>query len=598
VSSRERQELFSDPPEHAQGDELDSIGLSEGGRRPTSRRRRPGSERVSRHGNERDSDSSTGGRSKREKQARAKRQVRKLIPVGVLLGLIILGIVAWQIPGWIRGGFLGELSSSDAYTRENAVLNLSDPASASALQARLQGGKFSEAGGAAAVALARIDPRRSTAGLEALTAAAGSKDPEVRLSAAHGLGLYGQPQAVATLAKLLKEDDKKIVRAQAARSLGMIKSPESVAALISQAQSQKEVRDAALAALLTAACPAARDELVKGLGAPSSEMRAACRRALIATDQDRQVSATDIAGLLASEEDAVRAGAISFLALSGNGKLFEDAVNKALTDKSEVVRAAAAEAIGLREWKSLAGKLEKLVSSAEEKAKVKTAAAKALGEMRKLTSVPALASLLADTAQEEVARLAAADALVAICKAKHNSFMRQVGTYEEDERASHLAVALEKPDMRWKLLEQLVAACPSFKSKELKSSGFAAMKALCGRFKLAEKPEVWKTWMENKLADARVLGQISKLLERAYEIKKKKDPASLNQAFAMVVQAMKLAKGLRKKADKDDEKYFQGLFEDLCKKIRLDPKKELLKADVPEKKEAAGEKKEKEEKQD
>ncbi len=595
VGARERQELFSDPPEHAEGDDLDGIGLSEGGRRPTSRRRRSGPERISRRGSERDSGSSSTGRSKREKQALAKQKVRKLIPAGVLLVLIILGIVAWQIPGWIRGGFMDELSSADAYVRENAVFNLSDPASASGLQVRLQGGKFSESGGAAAVALARINPRRSSAGLEALTAAAGSNDPEVRLSAAHGLGLCGQPRGVEALAKLLKEDDKKIVRVQAARSLGMIKTPESVAALISQAESQKEVRTAAQAALLTAACPAARDELVKGLGASSSEMRAACRRALIASDQDREVSATDITRLLASEEESVRAGAISFLALSGDDKLFGSAVEKALTDKSEMVRAAAAEAIGLRGRTSLAGKLEKLVTNAEEKAEVKAAAARALGGMRKLDSVPALAGLLADGNQEEVARQAAADALLVICSAKHNSFMRQVGTYEEDERASHLAVALEKPDMRWKVLEELVAACPSFKSKELSSKGFAAMKALCGR-KLAEKSEVWKTWMDNKLADARVLGQISKLVEEAYEIKKKKDTDSQNRAFAAVEKAMKLAKVLRKKADEDDTKYFQGLFGDLCRKIGRDPKKEMLKEDAPENKKTTEEKDEKKEK--
>ncbi len=581
VSSRERQELFSDPPEHAEGEQLDNIGLPEERRRPTSSRRR-GSERTNRRASERESASSSAGRSKREKQDWAKRKVKKLLPLGILLGVIILVLIGLQIPGWIRGSFMSELSSSNAQTRESAALNLADPAAAGGLQAKLESTKFEEAGGAAAVALAKIDAQRSDAGLEALVAATGSEKIETRLAAAYGLGLYGLPAAVEPLAKLVKTDEKKLVRVQAARSLGMIRSPESISALISQSESQKEVRDAAVTALLTAACPEARDQLVQGLGSASSQMREACRRALIATDQDQQVSQADIKKLLESETPEVRAGAVSFLALSGKSDVFTAAVTKALEDKSEIVRASAANAAGLRRFKPALGTLEKMVKE-EENAEVRTAAARALGQFRKISSVAPLAECLADGSAPEVVRLAAADALAAVCNPKANPFRRQVGGFEEGERASHLSVAIKSPDTRWKALEVLVAGCPGFKSKELKSKGYAAMKALCGR-RLGEKPEIWKTWLDKKQTDAATLGHISALVEEAYKLKKQRQETA---AFDKMAAAMRLSKALLKKADDDDRDYFQGLFGDLCSKIGKDPKKEINVTDPEPKPEEA-----------
>lgn len=567
VSSRERSELFSDPPEHADGEELDSIGLSEGRRRRGSSRRR--SERTGRRGSEREAGAGVA-RSKREKQNWARRKVKKLVPLGILLGVIILVLVCLQIPGWIRSGFMNELASADIYTRENAALNLSEPAAAPGLQARLENDKFEEAGGAAAVALAGIDPRRSDAGLDALAAACASNKVETRLAAAHGLGLYGQPAAVEALAKLLKGDEDKVVRVQAARSLGMIRSPKSVEALISQADAQKEVRDAAVVALLTAACPEARDQLVQGLGSGSRQMREACRRALIATEQDKQVSEADVRKLLTSAKPEVRAGAIGFMALSGKGDAFAQAVKTALDDKSETVRTAAVEAAGLRRFKPALGKLERMVVE-EKDSGVRAAVARALGLLQKLSSVVPLAKVLADGSAPETVRLAAADALVAVCNPKANPFRRPVGQFEEGERAAHLSVAIKEPDLRWKAVEVLVAGCPGFKSDELKTRGYAAMKAVCGR-KLGPKPEIWQAWYQKKMADARVLGRISALVEEAYQLKKQKQETP---AYNKMEAAMRLSKALLKKADPADLKYFQGLFGDLCGKIGKKPKDEI-----------------------
>jgi HEAT repeat protein len=604
VSSRERHELFSDPPEHADAEELDNIGIEGSrGRRKTSRRassERTGrrvSERGSRRGSQRD-DGAGPGRSKREKRDWARRKVRKLVPVGVLAGLVVLGLIATQIPGWIRGAHLDKLSSSNPYIRESAVVNLSeDDAALDGLLAAVQNRKFDEAGGAAATALGLHHNRDGA--LQRLKTAAASEKPDARASAAYGLGLTRNPEAVEALAKMLAGDEQKAVRVQAAHALGMIKSPKSVEALISQAQSESDVRDASLRALLTAACPEALDQLIKGLGSPTPEMRDACRGALLATGA--HVSAADLKKLLAADSAAVRAGAVGFLALGTDNKLFEEMVPKALGDTSEPVRVAAAEAVGLRRWKKGREPLEKILLAETEAPEVKIAAARALGRIHQLESVGPLSKVLANPQQMEAVRLAAAGALKQVANKRHNPFRRPVGSFEEGERASHLGVAMKKPDPRWEALQALVAGCGSFKGEKLEQEGFDAMRALCGR-KLARKPDVWQAWMANKTEDAKVLGHISSLVEEAYEIKKSKDTASQNKAYDKVTQAMKLSKALLKKSDDDDRGYFRGLFDDLCRKIGLDPKKEVEKPDAgePKKEEPKKEegKKEETEKQD
>ena len=96
------------------------------------------------------------------------------------------------------------------------------------------------------------------------------------------------------------------------------------------------------------------------------------------------------------------------------------------------------------------------------------------------------------------------------------------------------------------------------------------------------------------MSDARVLGQISAMVEEAYKLKKQRQETP---AYKKMEAAMRLSKALLKKADVDDRDYFQGLFGDLCSKIRKDPKKEINVVD-PEPKPEDTEKDKKEEKKD
>ncbi len=561
ISSRERHELFSEPPEHENGDDLDSIGLHEGGRR------RSGRGAVSEQGSRRDSERETAsgaGRSKREKRAWARRKVRKLIPLGVLLGLILLGVVGFMIPGWIRGSHLDRLESSVPFTREHAAHNLGGSSSAlGELSTKLETGKFEGSAGAAALALSRC----GEAGIEKLTTAAASKSAEARAAAAFGLGLTRSPAAVPALTKLVAGDGENAVRIEAARALGLIKSPDSVAALVGQAEAQKEVRSVALESVLGAACKEAKDQLAAGLGSPTAEMREKCALALMTLDESYWPADAELRKLLESKKAAVRAGAMDFLALKGGG-LFEEMVPKALADESEVVRAAAAGAAGMRRWTKAAEKLEKMILDDAEKLPVKLAAAEALGRIHRLESAAPLARCLVEAKQHESVRLAAAEALIVV--GIRHKFRRQVGKYGEEERASHLAAAIEKPDIRWGALEVLVEGCGSFGEK-VGPQAFKAMKNLAGR-RLGAKPDIWQGWMARKKEDAAVLGHISHLVEKAYKLGKQHP-----KARPLVVEAMELSKELAKKAEPQDQDYFKGLFEDLCRKVGLDPEKEIKK---------------------
>ncbi len=570
ISSQERHDLFSEPPEHESGDDLDSIGLHDGGRRPSSRR--AVSERGSRRGSQRES-SSSGARSKREKQNWARRKVRKLLPLGVLLGIILLGGIAFMIPGWISGSRLDKLESSVPFTREQAAHDLGRSGSAlDELQAKVENGKFDGSAGAAALALSRC----GEAGIKRLEAAAASKGPEARAAAAFGLGLTGHPSAVPTLAKLLAGDDESSVRIEAARALGQIKSPDSVAALVAQAEAQSEVRGPVLAAVLGAACKEAKDQLAAGLGAPTGEMREACSLALLTLDPGYWPDDAELRKLFESKKAAVRTGAVQFLELKGGG-LFDEMIPKALADEAETVRAAAAAAAGACGWKQAAGALEKMLLDEAEKLAVKLAAAAALGKIHRLESAEPLARCLVDAKQHESVRLAAAEALIAV--ARRHKFKRETGKF--DGEASHLAAAIAKPDIRWEALKVLTAGCDSFGAKA-GPKAFEAMKRLAGR-KLAAKPEIWKAWMTRKQEDAEVLGHISHLVEKAYKLGTKHP-----KSWPTMKEALDLSKELYKKAEPQDQDYFKGLFEDLCAKTRLDPKEEIKKGPTekePEKKE-------------
>jgi hypothetical protein len=344
-----------------------------------------------------------------------------------------------------------------------------------------------------------------------------------------------------------------------------------VAALTAQGGAEDDIRLAAVASVLTAACPEAREQLVAGLGAASEEMRIACRQALLASGSDANVGKDELLKLSASEKPAVRAGAVRLSALLRGGP-FAEILPKALADQSEVVRTAAAEAAELRGATSACEALEKAVAAPEENLQFRVAAARALGSLGRLESLPALAACLATAGGPDEARAAAADALAAIGR-KHK-FWRLTAKGEFNDSLTHLKLYLRTPDPRWSALATVIGGCDSFKG-ESATRGFAALQVLAGR-KLAPKPEVWKAWMGRKLEEGRALGEISHLFEEAYKAGTKNADAR-----PKAEAAMRLAKGLRKKAEEEDRAFYQALFEDLCRTLGVDHKKEILKEDPP-----------------
>jgi HEAT repeat protein len=522
-------------------------------------------ERYTRRGSEREAPASSK-RSKRERQEWARQKIRKMIPIAVLLGVAAVGGVGLMVPGWIRKARLNELHNGDAFARERAAVNLAAGGALGDLLAKVKAGKFEEAGGAAAMALARSGPP----GVEQLAVAAGAEALEARLSAAYGLGLSRSPAAVEPLAKLLVNDKEKAVRLEAARALGMIRAPAAVKALVAQAQAESEVRAVVCESLLSAATGGARGELVAGLGASTEEMRRACALALMAVEAS--LTAEDVKRLAGSEIASARAGAVGLLSMMPDGP-FDEIIPKALEDESELVRSAAADAVGMRRWEKAAPLLEKLVLAEEEKAQVKASACRALGRLGKLSSAMPLAKCLADAYQMEAARVAAAQALVAV--GRRHKFERLTAKGEFNDHPTHLKLALKSPDVRWEVLKVLAEGCASFKGEKMTEAGFQAMGAMAGR-KLAPKADVWQAWMTKKLEEGKALGEIYYLVDAAYKLGKNND-----QARPLVEKALDLARGLRLKSEPDDEAFFGGLFADICAMLGLDPKKAMGKTEPP-----------------
>ncbi len=517
VSGHEREDLLNEPPEYQSSDRLDTIGLEtdQGSQVPRSASGRRISSRRSGAGGISPSD-------RLKKQEWAQARLKNLKAIGwAAAGVAVLG-VACYIPVFIRNGRLSALRSAKPAERMQAAVNLGELRSGLDQVAGILRGcqtpeDFAGRGGAAALALALAGGE----GFSRLQAFSEEKDnPVARLCAVYGLGLTRNPEAAGPLAARLADNDT-AVKIQAARSLGMIRSPEAVRALVGQAQGLAEVREAAVEGIFSICCSASpdqipnrdaiKDELVKGLGAPTPKMRQACGRALIMID--RVPSDPELLERTASDDPAVRAAAVEFIGLIG-GKLFDVVIPKALEDKAPEVRAAAASAVGLRRWAPGAEAVEKLVASAAEPLEVRQAAAEALGAVGRLESVVPLArALTMDTTERaDGVRLAAAASLSAIGKANHPR--RLTAPKENNDLLTHLKLSARTPDPRWAALEILVAGCGDFGAK-VGPEAFQAMNDLAWR-KRVPKAEEWKEWMAKKSEEARSLGLLSKRFEEAY----------------------------------------------------------------------------------
>jgi HEAT repeat protein len=559
VSPGERHALFSEPPEHQPGDELDSIGLQQEPRRKDSRRvaDRLGVRSTSRkselpaaagrHSSRRD-EPGGGARSQRERRKLAARKLKKLLPAAVLAGLVLLAVIGLMIPGWITGVLAARMDSASAPERAAAAHALATSGRGlDQMLGRLQTGKPDGSAGAAAVALAKS----GAGGLDRLRKAVESARPETRAAAAWGLGLTRNPEAVEPLARLLAGDTEKTVKIQAARALGMIQAPGAVAALVGQAEAEMDVRVAAVDAVLTAACTAARDQLVAGLGASDGDMRSACARALMATEQEELISEADIRKLFASERAEVRAGVLRLLQYRQGG-LFAELVPAALADRSELVQEVAADAAALRGQASALEPVEKLAADPAAKPKAAAAAARALAVMGRRSSALILAKAITDGNRMAEVRLAAAESLAAL--GKRLGFVRLTAPGEFNDEGTHLKLSMRDPDPRWEALGLLCDACDSLGETRLTEAAFEAMRQLSGR-KLAPKAELWKPWMEKKRTEAVELGRASFCMEKAAELGKN----ARTEAAKHQDEAREIIDRLLAGADEDDREFFASL---------------------------------------
>jgi len=562
VRGPEREELVSEPPEYQSSDKLDTIGL-ETDRGAAGVGRSPSGRRISSRRLEEEGLSA----SQRKKQEWAQARVRMLKPAAWGLAAAAVIGVACYVPVLIRNDRLSRLGHANPLVREDAAINLGELQSGlDQLAARVEAAQeFEKVGGAAALGLAFAkDP-----GFNRLKILTTSTNPVARRAAAFGLGLTGRPEAVAPLVERLA-DPEGLVKIQAAKALGLIRSAAAVKALLEQAQALSEVREAAADSLRTIACTdrpgqlaglaEIRAELVKGLRAPTPQMRQAAGRTLIMLDQ--VPAEAELLESIESKDPAVKAGAIEFLGLIG-GPIFDLTIPKALADKAAEVRAAGAAAAGLRRWAQGADALEKMAVSAEEPVEVRAAAAEALGLIGRLESVGPLAKavVMAETKVAEPARLAAARALSAVGErnpTKSFSVSRKVDPTEANDLLTHLKLAARTPDPRWPALETLVAGCDNF-GEAVGPEAFKAMNDLARR-SLAAKPEVWKAWMTKKQEEAKALGQASYLYETGYPARNKRDKEARNEGFKLCCQARQIVEALRARCDPDDKEFFDAIF--------------------------------------
>ena len=562
VSGREREDLLAEPPEYQSSEKLDTIGLEHGSGRPGSSRKFTGS--SSRRESE-----SLGTQSRRAKQEWMRSKLRLVKPVLLGIAVLIAIGIACYIPLSARNKMLAQLHHGEPYVRENAAINLGERHSGlDQLYAKVQGGApdgFEGPAGAAALGLAWAGED----GFSRLKALAGSQNPVARRSAAYGLGLTGRPDTVELLVTLLADQDG-AVKLQAAKALGRIRAAGASKALLAQADSEMSIREAAIAGLLTSACADARPELIKGLTAPTAEMRQAAGRALILIDQIP--SDTELKDLVGSKDPSVKAGAIEFLGLIG-GAVFDEIIPQCLEDKAPEVRRAAAAAAGLRRWDKGTASLEKLVAAKEANAEVRQAAAEALGQIGKLESVVPLAKAVVDIGLTEKARIAAAKALITIGNAWPVETMHAKG--EVNDYLTHLKLAAKSPDVRWAALEILAGGCDSF-AGDLADPAFNAMGALARRDR-AKKADVWKDWMAKKLDEAKALGQASYIFDRGYALGKR-GQNFWNQAIETMRPAYKIVKELREKCEPDDKEFYETLIRDMRQTYNEDEPKPKSKA--------------------
>jgi HEAT repeat protein len=136
----------------------------------------------------------------------------------------------------------------------------------------------------------------------------------MRASAAHALGVIGDPRAIDGLALLLR-DERYFVRVVAARAMGQIGEPALARVLEMTASSTPALRESAIEALGSINSPRAISRIIEALSDPSNGVRSAAVRALGESGSEQGVS--QLIAILRDDQNPLRAQAGASLARLG-----------------------------------------------------------------------------------------------------------------------------------------------------------------------------------------------------------------------------------------------------------------------------------------
>ena len=219
----------------------------------------------------------------------------------------------------------------------------------------------------------------------ALTAALKDSDKEVRETAMHALIQLRDPSIFEPLVQALK-DTSPDVREQAAHGLGQLRDKRAVDPLVaSLTDKTPDVREAAASALGQLKDPRAVDGLIAALKDENADVR---EQAVFALSQLRDKRATvAIGGLIKDSNPDVREQAVFALGQLRDASAIEG-LTVALRDEKPGVREQAAFALGqIRDPRSVSPLISALK---DENAEVREHAAFALGQIRDKAAVEAL----------------------------------------------------------------------------------------------------------------------------------------------------------------------------------------------------------------
>ncbi|HNI18581.1 MAG TPA: HEAT repeat domain-containing protein [Nitrospira sp.] len=170
-------------------------------------------------------------------------------------------------------------------------------------------------------------------------------DPEVRRTAAEGLGKIGHPSASPGLIAALADRDPH-VRAAAALALGRVGDAKSGAALVEHlSDSSESVRTASALALGEIGTSVNHEEkILRALRQPEVSTRLAASRALLSLET---VSfSTDLLSALDDPNAQVRQGVVAVLSETGDRRPLPSLMRLLQTDEDAGVRAEAAFRLG------------------------------------------------------------------------------------------------------------------------------------------------------------------------------------------------------------------------------------------------------------